>query len=409
MDIKEILSLAFWAVRANKVRSVLTILGIVVGVFSIIAVMTAVRVLQNSIESGLSQLGSHTFQIQKFPIIMGGSHAQRAKYRNRKDITYVQALQVAEQMTLAKNVGIEGWEPFKVVKSTTDQTNPGVSLVGETISGFATNNWNIAEGRVFSDYEFQQGRKVAVVGERVHKKVFPRGGVVGSQIKIDADWYTVVGTIEPQGGMLGGSQDNFVAIPLTTFLDTYGDRRSLHIMVTAKSPEVYEESKEQARWILRNARRLSPGAEDDFAIFSNESLITQFNEFTYYVKMGIGFISVVALIAAGVGIMNIMLVSVTERTREIGIRKAVGARKGMILRQFLAEAVVLSQIGGVVGVLVGILAGNLVALITEVPAVFPVDWALIGFGLCSLIGIVFGVYPAWKASNLDPIDALRYE
>ncbi|MBM4167899.1 MAG: FtsX-like permease family protein [Ignavibacteria bacterium] len=409
MEIREILSIAFWAVRANKVRSVLTILGIVVGVFSIIAVMTAVRVLQNSIESGLSQLGSHTFQIQKFPIIMGGSHAERAKYRNRKDITYAQALQVAEQMTLAKEVGIEGWEAFKVVKSATDKTNPSVSLVGETISGFATNNWIVADGRLFTEYEFQQGRRVAVVGERVHKKVFPRGGAVGNQIKIDANWYTVVGTIEAKGGALGGNQDNFVAIPLSTFLDTYGDRRSLHIMVTAKSPEVYEESKEQARWILRTARRLAPGAEDDFAIFSNESLITQFNEFTYYVKMGIGFISVVALIAAGVGIMNIMLVSVTERTREIGIRKAVGAQKGSILRQFLAEAVVLSQIGGVVGVLVGILAGNLVAVITEMPAVFPVDWAIIGFALCSLIGIVFGVYPAWKASNLDPIDALRYE
>jgi len=409
VEIREILSIAFWAVRANKVRSVLTILGIVVGVFSIIAVMTAVRVLQNSIESGLSQLGSHTFQIQKFPIIMGGSHAERAKYRNRKDITYAQALQVAEQMTLAKEVGIEGWEAFKVVKSATDKTNPSVSLVGETISGFATNNWIVADGRLFTEYEFQQGRRVAVVGERVHKKVFPRGGAVGNQIKIDANWYTVVGTIEAKGGALGGNQDNFVAIPLSTFLDTYGDRRSLHIMVTAKSPEVYEESKEQARWILRTARRLAPGAEDDFAIFSNESLITQFNEFTYYVKMGIGFISVVALIAAGVGIMNIMLVSVTERTREIGIRKAVGAQKGSILRQFLAEAVVLSQIGGVVGVLVGILAGNLVAVITEMPAVFPVDWAIIGFALCSLIGIVFGVYPAWKASNLDPIDALRYE
>lgn len=409
MNFKEIITIALWAIRANKLRSVLTLLGIVVGVFSIIAVMTAVQVLSNSIESGLSQLGSHTFQIQKIPITMGGSHAERAKYRKRKDITFAQGMKVYEQMTLAKAVGIEGWEWGKVIKSAAEQTNPNVTIAGETISGFATNNWTIADGRQFTEFEFQHGRKVAVLGDRVVTKIFPRGGALGSQIKIDADSYTVVGVLESIGSFLGGNQDNLVVIPLTTFLHQYGDERSLHIMVTAKSPEVYEDAKEQARWILRTARKVPPGAEDDFAFFSNESLIQQFNEFTFYVKLGIGFISGIALIAAGVGIMNIMLVSVTERTREIGIRKAVGAQKSAILKQFIAEAVVLSQFGGIIGILLGVLGGNLVAVITSMPAVFPYDWAAIGFVLCTLIGVVFGVYPAWKAANLDPIDALRYE
>ena len=200
-----------------------------------------------------------------------------------------------------------------------------------------------------------------------------------------------------------------MVIPLTTFFGKYGEHRSLNIMITAKSQAVYEEAMEQARGILRTARKVPPGADDDFEFFSNDSLIRQFNDFTFYVKLGVGFISFIALVAAGIGIMNIMLVSVTERTREIGIRKAVGAQKRSILSQFLAEAVFLSQLGGVGGILVGVLAGNLLAVIMSVPAVFPLDWAIIGFVVCSAIGVGFGVYPAWKAANLDPIEALRYE
>jgi putative ABC transport system permease protein len=155
--------------------------------------------------------------------------------------------------------------------------------------------------------------------------------------------------------------------------------------------------------------KVEPGAEDDFEIFSNDSLISTFNEFTLYVKLGIGFISFISLLAAGIGIMNIMLVSVTERTREIGIRKAVGARRSNILGQFIAEAIVLCQIGGIIGILLGVLCGNIAALAFSIPPVFPMDWALIGFALCAMIGIIFGVYPAWKAANLDPIESLRYE
>jgi putative ABC transport system permease protein len=180
-------------------------------------------------------------------------------------------------------------------------------------------------------------------------------------------------------------------------------------MVKAKGPEVYDDCLEEARMILRTLRKVPPGAEDDFSIFSNNSLIGTFNEFTQYVKLGVGFISFISLLAAGVGIMNIMLVSVTERTKEIGLRKSVGARKSNILSQFMTEAIVLCQIGGIVGIGLGILGGNLAALAFSVPPVFPVDWALIGFALCGFIGIVFGVYPAWKAASLDPIEALRYE
>jgi putative ABC transport system permease protein len=206
-----------------------------------------------------------------------------------------------------------------------------------------------------------------------------------------------------------GQSDNIVIIPLSTFLQQYGRKQSVHIMIKAASPEVYEDCLEEARSILRTKRKVPPGEEDDFNIFSNDSMIETFNSFTKYVKLGVGFISFVSLLAAGVGIMNIMLVSVTERTREIGIRKAIGAQRSTILGQFLSEAIVLCQLGGIVGIVMGILGGNLAALAFNIPAVMPWDWALIGFALCSFVGIVFGVYPAWKAANLDPIEALRYE
>jgi putative ABC transport system permease protein len=180
-------------------------------------------------------------------------------------------------------------------------------------------------------------------------------------------------------------------------------------MVKAANREVYEDCLEQSRAILRTARNVPPGAEDDFAYFSNDSLITQFNEFTLYLRLGVLVVSSIALIAAGVGIMNIMLVSVTERTREIGIRKAIGAQRRDILSQFMIEAIILCQLGGVFGIALGVLGGNVVGLLLDVPAVIPWDWVAIGLAVCSFVGLAFGVYPAWKAASLDPIESLRYE
>ncbi len=281
--------------------------------------------------------------------------------------------------------------------------------MGEVPDGIPANNWTIQDGRSFTENEQRYGSNVVILGPDVVKKVFPRGGAVGSEVKIQGDRYNVIGVFEANGAALGGNNDNFVAIPLSTFLNKFGKMRSLHIMIKSKTPDLYDQCVEEARMALRTVRKVAPGAEDDFEIFSNDSLISTFNDFTKYVKMGVGFISFISLLAAGVGIMNIMLVSVTERTKEIGLRKSVGARKSNILSQFVTEAVVLCQMGGIVGIGLGILGGNLAAIAFKLPAVFPVDWAFIGFALCAFIGVVFGVYPAWKAANLDPIEALRYE
>jgi putative ABC transport system permease protein len=265
-----------------------------------------------------------------------------------------------------------------------------------------------------------------VLGNGVVEKLFERGTSIGEIVKIDGNKFKVIGTIESKGSFFGGNQDNYLAIPITTAMALYGRQRSINIMVQTKDQQGYEETIELATAVLRTIRHVAPGAEDDFAIFSNDTLIKQFNDLTFMVKIGTLGIACIALLAAGVGIMNIMLVSVTERTKEIGIRKALGATKVNVLAQFLSESVVFSQIGGAIGIIAGSILGNIVAVLTSAPPIYPwnssvailstpfMDFSALGLNVvalifCSLIGVVFGVYPAWKAANLDPIESLRYE
>ncbi|MCX6120217.1 MAG: ABC transporter permease [Ignavibacteriales bacterium] len=406
MEFSEIFKMSLTAIRSNKLRSSLTLLGIIVGVFSIIGVMTAVQVLQNSIEAGLSGLGANTFQIQKQPAI--ANRTQYLKSLKWKDFTYEQAKIAKERITLARYVGIGTYQSSETIQFGSLKTNPNVDVGGEEPEGIYTNNWTIRDGRNFTDDDVKYSSMVVILMDDVVKKLFPHGGAVGNIVRVGAQRYMVIGTFEPKGSSIGGN-DNKVILPLSTFLQQYGKIRSIYLKVQAKNAEMYDACIEETRMIIRTIRKVDPGEEDNFYIASNDSLISTFNEFTLYVKLGVGFMSFISLIAAGIGIMNIMLVSVTERTREIGIRKALGARRANILSQFITEAIVLCEIGGVIGVGLGILGGNLAALALNFSPVFPLDWALIGFAITTFVGVVFGVYPAWKAANLDPIDSLRYE
>jgi len=410
-NFKESLLMALGAVRSSKLRSILTMLGIVVGIFSIISVMTALSVLQNSIEQGMTQLGANTFQVQKFSMDFNTTPEQRRKMRNRKNITYEQAVQVRDKASLASTVGIEGAWGGKIVFWTGKKTNPNVVMFGETIEGQETNDWTVGSGRGLTAQDLDMSRPVVVLGSAVAEKLFPPYvDPVGETVRVDAGVYQVIGVYTKKGTSLGGNQDNFIVIPLTTYFQKYGrSNQDLHIMVKALNKDVMDDAIEQVRGILRTARNVHPGDADDFSYFSNDSLVKQFNDFTLYLRMGVLLVSCIALLAAGIGIMNIMLVSVTERTREIGIRKSIGAQKSDILSQFMIEAVILCEIGGVVGVLAGIGGGNVVSVLTDSPAVIPWNWVVIGLVSCSIVGFVFGVYPAWKAANLDPIEALRYE
>jgi len=272
----------------------------------------------------------------------------------------------------------------------------------------AAKNWVVEQGRGLAPVDLEGARHVCVLGYELGQKLFPLGNPLSDEVKFDGVSYTVVGVLESKGGSLGGNQGNFLAIPMSTGLQRYGTRRSISYLVQARDQAMLEETMEQVRGILRTLRKVAPNDEDDFEVLSNDSLITQFRTITLAVRMGAAFVSSIALIVAGIGIMNIMLVSVTERTREIGIRRAIGARKKSILIQFILEAVALCQIGGMAGILLGVFAGNYVAILLKLPPSIPLDWTLIGLGICSLIGVLFGTYPAYKAANLDPIEALRH-
>jgi len=251
---------------------------------------------------------------------------------------------------------------------------------------------------------------VCVLGNSLARTIFPTGSGVGERVKIDGLNYTVIGVLQAKGGSLGGDQDKFAVIPITTGLNRFGYIwRSLTLLVQARDRASYDACVEEVRGLLRIIRKVPPGEPESFEIASNDSMIAQFNAFTLTVRVGVAVVSSIALLAAGIGIMNIMLVSVTERTREIGIRRAIGAKKRNIMIQFVIEAIVLCEIGGIIGVLLGVLGGNATAYFFNLDPVIPLDWILLGLFICSVVGVIFGTYPAFKAANLDPIESLRYE
>ncbi len=403
--------MALSAVAAHKLRSALTLLGVLIGVFSIIVVMTAMRVMQSDIEAQISELGSQTFRIQKYPIIFftmpeGGME----KIWRRKNFTLNQCMRFQERVTSPRAVGFDTSFWAGEVSTRYKKSAPDVGLFGETPGSFPARNWVVGDGRSITDSDVESARNVCVLGSGLAKNVFPFGTPVGEQLKVDGINYTVIGVLEAKGSSLNGDQDNFAIIPITTGLNRYGwVWRSLNILVQAPDQASYDACVDEARGALRAIRKVPPTEEDDFEIQSNDSLIAQFNSFTIVVRISVSVISSIALLAAGIGIMNIMLVSVTERTREIGIRRAVGARKRNIMAQFIMEAVMLCELGGAMGVVCGILGGNATAYFLELTPVIPFDWVIYGLVICSIVGIVFGTYPAYKAANLDPIESLRYE
>ena len=409
-ELRESFRMAMSAVAAHKLRSALTLLGVLVGVFSIVVVMTTMRVMQHVVESELSQLGDQTFMVRKFPIILFTRPEGLEKIRRRKNITLQEGRRLMESVTLARAVGVESYFWAGQIQTQYKRTSPDVRLYGETPGSFPARNWVVQVGRGIADADVEGARDVCVLGNSLARTIFPVGQAVGERVKIDGLNYVVIGVLQPKGGSLGGDQDKFAVIPLTTGLNRFGYIwRTLTILVQARDRASFDACVEEVRGNLRIIRKVPPGEPDSFEVSSNDSLISQFNTFTLTVRIGVAVVSSIALLAAGIGIMNIMLVSVTERTREIGIRRAVGAKKRNIMTQFIFEAIVLCEIGGVIGVLCGILGGNATAWFFKLDPVLPFDWMVLGLFICSVIGVIFGTYPAFKAANLDPIESLRYE
>jgi len=413
MSIAEILRMALGSLGVNKLRSFLTMSGITIGVFSVIGVMTAVTALRNSIETGLSFLGTNMFQFAKYPVTGGGDGASRRRYQLRRDITLAQAMRYQQLMAGTTEV---------VCLKTFDQTGqgqavyngrkttPGLTFGGTNEHFLTANQFTIDQGRNFTADDIELARPVIIIGQGILKKLFVAESPLGKLIKIRDHTYTVIGTFAEKGSQFGNSQDDIGMVPITRYLNDFGSERvSINIATQAANQAVYNETIEKAITAMRIVRHLQPEDENDFELYSNDSLIAAFAKVADVIAAGSFVISGIALLAAGVGIMNIMLVSVTERTKEIGIRKSIGARKKNILTQFLIEAVAISLAGGLMGILLGVAGGNGVALLLKASMVFPWNWALIGVLVCSGIGVGFGFYPAWKASSLDPIEALRYE
>ena len=408
MKISEIVRMALTALKANKMRSILTMLGVTIGVFSVIGVMTALSVIQGSIETGLSFLGSNIFQFAKYPVISKNDPEER--YANRKSITLengteFKRLMEGQAQAIALKV-FDGGKPASYGRIKIQ----GLNLVGTNEAFLAANSYNLGYGRNLSAEDVELARNVTVVGTDVQKKLFPNETPLGKTIKVNEKPYQIIGVLEEKGSSFGRSQDDMILVPITKFFADFGRaNRTVNIAIQSTSQATYNQTLDKAIGAMRAARGLKLGQDDDFEIYSNDTLVSAFGQIAGQIRIGAFVVSAIALLAAGIGIMNIMLVSVTERTREIGVRKAIGARKHDIIRQFLIEAVVLSEVGGLAGILFGVVGGNGVALWLDMAIVFPWGWALTGLIVCSVIGTGFGWYPAWKAASLNPIEALRYE
>ncbi len=411
----DILFMSLAAILSNKLRSVLTLVGIVAGVASIIAVMTAIAVVQTTMEKEMSVLGAQVFQVQKWPIGGFSSDEDRRKAMRRPPVTVENANAIREQVETVDLVGSEIWDFGLVAEYRGETTNPNITVCGGTPEYPPNNTHYVRLGRNISQMDVKSARSVAVIGHAIGNKLFPFVDPIDKEIRLDGRKYQVVGVFDEKKSAFGANYDNYVLIPITTYLNTYGmvDRngfsRSVNVTVRAKTPELIHDAIEETRQVMRHERGVKPNEEDNFDFFNSESLITQFNEMTLGVKIAAFVIGIIALVVAGIGIMNIMLVSVTERTKEIGIRKSLGAKPKDILSQFLLEAVILCNIGGVVGVLAGFGLGNLVTMFTSFDVNVPLEWAVIGLVFCSAVGVGFGLLPAIRASRLRPIDALRYE
>ncbi len=403
-NIQESFSIALHALRANKMRSFLTTLGIIIGVMTVIGMSTIVNGINATVTEQLSSIGANVFYIQKLPV----GHAKREHYK-RKDITAEQAAELEKRMTLASRVAIQMSDWGKRIRYEDKKTNADVNVHGTSVDWQTINGRYVAVGRFFQTVDIRASRKVCVLGVDVVETLFPFENPVGQQVYVGPMKMQVIGVLEEQGSIFGSSQDNMAVIPYTTFQQVFGERRWAEIAIEARNPDLMGGTMDEAIGIMRAVRKVPPGQPNDFEIVTRDSLMDTWNNMTQVVFVAAIGIATISLLVGGIGIMNIMLVSVTERTREIGIRKAIGARRADILWQFILEAMVLSAVGGVIGIFLGIGLGELVGVISPLPAEIPIAAIFAGFLFSSSVGLFFGIYPAAKAAKLDPIVALRYE
>ncbi len=407
MEFLDVFRSAWSSLRSNKLRTALTLLGMVIGVFAIITSVTAVKVIDVYFEERMTWLGSSTFTVSRYPgIQMGPSQREW-----RPNITFDQVERLERLLSGPLQLSIMEDFDFTSVRHGGERTDPNIVVLGTDEQFMDNYTYELAYGRSLTAEDVHYARSLVVLGSAVADELFPIGNAVGQQVEVSGRRFQVIGVLEPKGNFLGFNMDNRIFSPVTTLFHAYGgaNRNIANISIKAPAINYVPAAMDEVIGHFRAIRKVPPGGENNFELETNDSMRSVFEAFTGTLTIGGAGIGLIALFAAGIGIMNIMLVSVTERTREIGIRKSVGAKKRDIMRQFILEAIFLCQIGGLLGILLGVAVGNTVAVYFDISSAIPWLWAVTAVAMVTFVALVFGGYPALKAARLDPIESLRYE
>jgi len=407
----ENIRIAFQSIRSNLLRSVLTILIIAVGISALVGILTAIDSIKNAITADFTRLGANTFSIQSrgMRIQIGN---QRYRSKNYSYISYFQAKDFRDQFHFAASVSISTTATgTATVKYESKKSNPNVIVRGIDENYLSTDGYDIESGRNISMQEAFDGNNVALIGAEMVPKMFPKGvDPLGKLLTIGSGKYTVVGTLKSKGSGFGETGDRLVFLPFANVRQYFAQpKMNFRISVHPNSAQLMDAATGEAEGVFRNIRKLNILDDSDFIIEKSDNLVNILLENIKYVTMAATIIGVITLLGAAIGLMNILLVTVAERTREIGIRKAIGANSGTIRQQFLIESIVIGQMGGALGILLGIMAGNIISLFMGTAFIIPWNWMIGGVTVCLMVSFASGVIPAVKAAKLDPIEALRYE